>query len=96
MEMRARGEIGDLAVVFQSGAYGAARAPGFLGHPAQWKCWVIDAATLAEFLRASFPQSRCTVESVDDEGRLDGSPGRRRPSCGRAAPSSGTGDDGLG
>ncbi|MFO1226653.1 PaaI family thioesterase [Roseateles sp.] len=29
---------------------------------------MIDAATLAEFLRREFPQSRCTVESVDDEG----------------------------
>jgi acyl-coenzyme A thioesterase PaaI-like protein len=29
---------------------------------------VIDAATLAEFLRREFPQSRCTVESVDAEG----------------------------
>ncbi len=30
-----RGEVGDLAVVFQSGAYGASSSPqGFLGHPA--------------------------------------------------------------
>jgi diaminopimelate decarboxylase len=34
MEM-ARGEIGDLAVVYQSGAYGRSASPeGFLGHPA--------------------------------------------------------------
>jgi diaminopimelate decarboxylase len=31
----ARGEIGDLAVVYQSGAYGRSASPeGFLGHPA--------------------------------------------------------------
>jgi len=30
-----RGDVGDLAVVFQSGAYGASSSPqGFLGHPA--------------------------------------------------------------
>ena len=34
MEM-ARGEVGDLAVVYQSGAYGRSASPeGFLGHPA--------------------------------------------------------------
>ena len=33
MEM-AKGEIGDLAVVYQSGAYGRSASPeGFLGHP---------------------------------------------------------------
>ena len=35
----AKAEVGDLIVVFQSGAYGLTASPArFLGHPACWRC----------------------------------------------------------
>jgi diaminopimelate decarboxylase len=39
MEM-AKAEVGDLIVVFQSGAYGLSASPtAFLSHPGRWRCW---------------------------------------------------------
>ena len=85
-----RGEIGDLAVVFQSGAYGRSASPeGFSAIRPVWKCWCDRRGHVGRV-----PAARVSAKPLHGgvggrRGRLDGSTRSARPSCGPAAPSAG-------